>query len=308
MIIGIIVGSIVLFLLIFFFLALYLFYHFTFYSPLKGQLDDYNIMGSPQFNNYREKIIKMIDEMRKRTYEDVWCESFDKLKLHGRIFANKNPKKIAILFHGYRGTGNRDFCGGAKEALELGYTVLLIDQRAHGLSQGHSITFGIRESKDALTWINYVYERFGKDIKLVLIGISMGGAIVLNMADKVAKNVKIIADCPFSSPKLILCNSIKAMKLPVKIFYPLVNLSAILFAHTNMNKMSNYDTIKNAQCKILIIHGDADTVVPYTNSQALANTYPDKIQYELFHGADHGISYMVDETRYRAIITKFLND
>ena len=75
-----------------------------------------------------------------------------------------------------------------------------------------------------------------------------------------------------------------------------------------MNKMSNYDTVKNANAKILIIHGDADTVVPYTDSQALANAYPDKIQYELFHGADHGISYMVDEDRYREIITKFLND
>ena len=308
MIVGIIVGSIVLFLLILFFIALYIFYRFTFYSPLKDQLDDYNIMGSPQFNNYREKIIKMIDEMRERAYEDVWTESYDKLKLHARVFTNKNPKKIAILFHGYRGTGNRDFCGGAKEALALGYTVVLIDQRAHGLSEGHSITFGVRESKDALTWINFVYEKYGQDIELVLIGISMGGAIVLNVADKVAKNVKIIADCPFSSPKSILSNSIKAMKLSVKIFYPLVNLASILFGHTNMNKMSNYDTVKNAQGKILIIHGDADTVVPYTNSQDLANTYPDKIQYELFHGADHGISYMVDEDRYRAIITKFLNE
>ena len=40
--------------------------------------------------------------------------------------------------------------------------VLLIDQRASGKSDGHTITFGINESKDALVWINYLEERFGR--------------------------------------------------------------------------------------------------------------------------------------------------
>ena len=306
MIVGIILGSIALFLIILFFLALYIFYRFTFHSPNKYQNNDYNIMTSPQFAKYTDRINKLIDEMRERKYEDVYCESFDHLKLHARIFENKQSNKVALLVHGYRGTGNRDFCGGAKEALALGYNVVLIDHRAHGLSEGHSTTFGVRETKDVLFWIDFIYQRFGQNIELVLIGISMGGATVLNIADKIDKNIKIIADCPYSSPKAILSNSIKNMKLPVKIFYPLVNLSAILFAHTNMNKMTNYDSIKNSENKILVIHGDADTVVPYEESQKLAEAYPDKIQYELFHDADHGMSYMVDEKRYRQIITDFL--
>ena len=307
MIVGIIIGSVFLFLLILFFLALYFFYRFTFYSPNKDQNNDYNIMSSPQFRKYSDKIVKLIDEMRERKYEDVYCESYDRLKLHARIFENKGSNKVAILFHGYRGTGNRDFCGGAKEAIAMGYTVIIIDERAHGLSEGHSITFGVRETKDALSWIDYTYQRFGKDISLVLIGISMGGAIVLNLADKIDKNVKIIADCPFSSPKAILSNTIKKMKLPVGIFYPLVNLSSILFAHTNMNKMSSYESIKNSENKILIIHGDDDTIVPYEESKALAEAYPNKIRYELFIGADHGMSYMLDEDRYRKIIQDFLD-
>ena len=191
--------------------------------------------------------------------------------------------------------------------IKLGYNVVLIDERAHGMSEGHSITFGIRETRDAIDWVKYARNRFGEDIDLALVGISMGGAVVLMAADKVGK-AKILADCPFSSPKLMLQETVRSIGLPVPIFYPLVNLSSIVFAHTNLNKLSAYDSIKNTTNKVLIIHGDSDTIVPHKLSQDLANTYPDKIQYELFHGAEHGMSYLVDKPRYQELVKDFLKE
>ena len=73
-----------------------------------------------------------------------------------------------------------------------------------------------------------------------------------------------------------------------------------------MNKMSAFDSIKNTNCKILIIHGDQDNVVPHYISQKLYEAYPEKIQYELFKGADHGASYLVDTERYRKVVRDFL--
>lgn len=58
---------------------------------------------------------------------------------------------------------------------------------------------------------------------------------------------------------------------------------------------------------ILIIHGDKDTVVPYTMSEELYKKHPDKIRYELFPGADHGMSYIVDKPRYQRILKEFLS-
>ena len=304
MIIAIIISSVVLFLLILFLIVLYGLYRYTFYSPKKGQLDDFNL-GAHMYRGHEEEIIALIKGIMAVPFEDVFIKSFDKLKLHARLFENKGTKKVAILCHGYRGTGYRDFSGGAQEVIKLGYTTILIDERAHGQSQGHSITFGVRESKDLLSWISYAKERFGEDIELAIIGISMGGATVLMTADKV-ENVKIIADCPYSSPKIMLKETIKKLNLSPKIFYPILNLSSIIFAHTNMSKLSAYDSIKNTNNKILIIHGNADLVVPRRISYDLYQTYPDKIQYELFDGADHGFSYIVDKPRYQKIIKDFL--
>ena len=307
MIVGIIVGGIFLFIILFLFVVLILLYHYIFYSPLKGQLSDFNIFDSPNFAGYQDNLKNLITSLKERKHEDVYAKSYDNLKLHARLYENSKSQKVAILFHGYRGTALRDFCGGAKEAIELGYSVILVDQRAHGSSEGHSITFGVREVNDVLTWVDFVKQRFGKDTSLVLVGISMGGATVLGACDKVGDNVKIIADSPYPSPKVILSASIRSVHLPTFIFYPLINLAAILFAHTNMNNMSAYKTIENTNNKILIIHGTKDSVVPYETSKKLAETFLDKIQYELFEGADHGVSYLADTKRYCDIVREFLS-
>ena len=306
MLVGIIIGSIVGFLLILFFITLLGLYLYTFYSPKKGQSDDFNL-GAPLYEGHRDEVRPLIEGIRKVPYEDVFIKSFDKLKLHARLYVQKS-NTVAILCHGYRGTPYRDFSGGATEILKLGYNVILIDERAHGQSEGHSITFGVREVDDVLKWVEYARSRFGKDIKVVLVGISMGGATVLMCADKVDGDVKILADCPFSAPSIMLKETIRSIKLPVNIFYPILNLSAIIFAHTNMNKRSAYDSINNTNHPILIIHGDNDQVVPHHISEDLYKKHQDKIQYELFHGANHGMSYLVDKPRYVQIVKDFLEN
>ena len=292
-------------LIILLFIALYGLYRFTFYSPKKGQDDHYNL-GAPLYRGMQDKVKPLIDKIVAIPYEDAYITSFDKLRLHARIYVNPNSNKVAVLCHGYRGTPYRDFSGGAVEILNLGYNVVLIDERAHGLSQGHTITFGVRETKDCISWVNYAKDRFGQDIELLLVGISMGGAVVLMASDKVGK-CKVIADAPFTAPRIILQESVRQLGLPVPIFYPLVNLSLIIYGHTSLNKVSAFDSVNNTDNKILIIHGNSDSVVPNWISSDLYQTFPDKIQYELFGGADHGMSYIVDKPRYQKIIKDFLN-
>lgn len=298
-----IIGFIILFLAF----ATFTMYRFIFFSPRKGQINDSTLVDSKNFQHYQEDMKENILSFMKREYEDVYITSFDRLKLHARLFDNKESKKIAILLHGYKGTVYRDFNAISKILFEEGYKVLAVDERAHGTSEGHVITFGARESKDLLSWLDYVEERFA-DNEILLVGVSMGGNTVLNISDKIDKDIKIIADCPYSSPKEILVSTIKSVHLPVFIFYPLLNLTCHIFAHESLNKTSAYNSIKNSDNKILIMHGDKDHVIPYTISKKLADTYPDKIRYEVFKNADHGGSALVDYNRYQKVVKEFLNN
>ena len=99
-----------------------------------------------------------------------------------------------------------------------------------------------------------------------------------------------------------------ALGILVFIFYPLLNLTSHIFAHESLNKTSAYNSIKNSDNKILIMHGDKDHVIPYTISKKLADTYPHKIRYEVFKNADHGASALVDFDRYQRVVKEFLNN
>ena len=78
----------------------------------------------------------------------------------------------------------------------LGYNVLIPYQRAHGISEGKYITFGALEHLDMMNWVKLINRR-SPESKIVIHGLSMGGGIVLNLADKEMTNVKcLIADAP----------------------------------------------------------------------------------------------------------------
>ncbi len=298
---SIIFGLIIILLIIEFFL-----YHLVFYSPKKYQLDDYHSFDNGQYLTYKETIHQMIDRLRDIPYEDAYITSFDKKKLRARVYKNSASKQVAIMFHGYRGTAYRDFSGGAYEVISMGLNVILVDERAHGKSKGHTITFGNREKKDVLSWIEYAKKTFGDDVEIILVGISMGGASVLMAAELTPDDIKIVADCPFCTPKEIINATMMKQKLPTKLLYPFVALAMLIYGRTNLNKSSAYKSVKNSNHQILIIHGDSDSIVPYQFSKRLAEENPDKIRYELFKDADHGMSYLLDKTRYQKLIKEFI--
>ena len=133
-----------------FLLISYITYRKIFYSPYKEQNDIYNIPKEEQYNEKKDYMITLIKELDEREYEDVFIRSYDGLVLHGKYYFVKKDAPLDIGFHGYRATSIRDFCGGAAISKELEHNLLLVDQRAHGLSEGHTITFGIKEKYDVL--------------------------------------------------------------------------------------------------------------------------------------------------------------
>ena len=104
---------------------------------------------------YREAMTQMVRTVLALPYEDVWIRSDDGLRLHGKYYAGRPGAPVQIMMHGYKSSTERDFCGGAQIAVQGGYHVLLVDQRAHGKSEGRCLTFGIQERYDCRAWVNY---------------------------------------------------------------------------------------------------------------------------------------------------------
>ena len=55
----------------------------------------------------------------------------------------------------------------------------------------------------------------------------------------------------------------------------------------------------------MIIHGEDARFVPIEMSENIVKANP-KIEFHTFKDAGHGLSYMVDETRYHQIVDQFV--
>ena len=143
--------------------------------PPRCDEDVSSMPDTEQYNVFRAQSKKMIRDTLSIPYEDVFITSFDGLRLHAKFYAASERKApVQIMFHGYKSSAERDFCGGLREGIDGGFNVLLVDQRAHGESEGKYLTFGVNERFDCLSWASYAAERFGNDVKIYLYGISMG--------------------------------------------------------------------------------------------------------------------------------------
>jgi len=289
--------------------ALFYCYFRCFYNSPRSRKAGIKTLEGEQYRRSRDMMRALMQEYEKRPVERIEIKSRDGLTLRASYYHSASNAPLQILCHGYKGSAMRDHCGGSKMAAEAGHNYIAIDQRAHGESEGHTISFGIKEREDLLCWIEYANRRFGENTPIILSGVSMGAATVLMAAQlPLPPNVKaIIADCPYSSPYGIIRKVCTDMKLPPAPLMPLICLAARLIGGFSLRSCSALEAVKETGLPILIMHGEDDRFVPCSMSREIAAANPD-IRLETFPEAGHGLSYLVDRDRYVGTVEAFLEN
>lgn len=303
MIYGIIAAVIVAILL----LITYWCYRMAFYADRSIPLEEYPLPKGEAYEPYRDKMVQWIQETRQMPHEDVEITSFDGLKLRGRFFEYSSNAPIELMFHGYRGSSEQDLSGGVQRCFQVGHSALVVDQRACGRSEGNKITFGILESRDCHSWIQFTLQHFGENRKLILCGISMGAATVLMAAGKpLPPNViGVLADCGYTSPREIIRKVIRQMKLPPAICYPFVRLGARLFAGFNLEEDSPLEAAARCQVPVILFHGEGDDFVPCDMSIRNYEACSGRKKLVTVPGAGHGLAYAVQPQEYLQALREF---
>lgn len=282
-------------------------YRIAFFSPKNGR----DIVPSPkgsQYDPYRDEMKRIYHQLNNRPCEFVTTLSHDGLKLSGRYYHVKDGAPLDIGFHGYRSHPMTDFSGGSELSFQMGHNLLLIDERAHGKSDGRTIAFGIQERHDVLSWIIYALERFGSETKIVLYGVSMGAATVLMASElDLPNNVKgIIADCPYAVPMDIILHVGQKMPIPNWLIHPFVILGAKIYGGFDIRETDALRAVEKSAVPILLIHGEDDRYVPCEMSESVVQANPKMVVRHTFPGAAHGISYLSDTKRYQKIVREFM--
>ena len=306
---GIIIGTVALITLITSFVC----YMKVFYCPRRKprNAEDFDFPKGEVYKPYYEAMITWMKQIRAMPHETVKIKSHDGLTLSGKYYEYKKGAPVELLFHGYQGTGERDLSGGVERCFTIGRNAVIIDQRGHGESDGHTTTFGVKERLDCLKWIEWATEYFGEDTKIIITGISMGAATVAMAAgEDLSKNVVcVLADCGYSSAKDIIKKVIRDMKLPDGILYPFVKLGAKIFGRFNLEETSPEEAVKKAKIPMIFIHGDADDFVPCDMSQKVYESCASESKkFVKIPGAGHGLAFPANKDLYLKSLIYFEND
>ena len=290
----------------------YLCFRMAFYSPDRPAVpsDAIDIPEGEAYEEFREDMEKWARDLRAMPHEEMSITSFDGLTLRGKFYEYAPNAPIELMFHGYRGTAERDLSGGVARCFKLGRSALLVDQRGCSDSEGNVISFGINEHRDCLAWLDFAIQRFGKDVKIILTGISMGASTVLMVSDKaLPPNVLgILADCGFSSAKDIIKKVIRQMGLPADVGYPFVKLGAKLFGHFDLEAHSAVEAVKHATVPVIFFHGDGDDYVPCAMSRINYEACTAKKKLVIIPRAGHGLSYPVAPDTYLNALREFFGE
>lgn len=258
---------------------------------------------------YRDVIDAGRDWLLNHPHIPMEMTSYDGLKLRAQFYENPDARGILVACHGYRSSAVRDFASAMSFYHDHGLSILLIDERAAGESEGKYITFGVRESRDIRDWCRLMQERF-PDKRVLLVGISMGASAVLMTADDLPDNVAaILADCGYDSPWDELRDVARKHVSPAaQILLPGIDLFCRLIAGFGLKERSASDSLSRCGLPVFFVHGEADNLVPFANS--LKNRAACAGPSYLFSvpGADHGISYLIDPDGYHRAVNKFLED
>lgn len=252
------------------------------------------------------------DWLFAKGYEKIETKSFDGLKLKGILVCAEQPsKKTVVAIHGYKSCGINEYCTYIRMYHEMGFNVIVPDDRSHGESEGKFIGFAWHDRRDCIGWINYALDRFGEDSSVMLHGISMGSATVMNASGESDFPVQVkavISDCGYSTAwkqfKHVLKRNFHLPSFPVMY---VANMFNILLNKYNFNDNCPVKQVAKASVPIMFIHGGDDDFVPTEMVNEVYNACTSKVkELHIFPGAAHAESYYVCHDDYVKVLKAFV--
>ena len=274
-----------------------------FYRRKPRYLDTDDLEGTAYFP-YKDDLKKSIVESKKIECTLVTINSNDNLKLVGRYYDKKSSTTL-LLIHGYQSNSFNNFSSLMQYCLSLGFNVLMIDQRAHGMSEGRFTTTGCKEKYDLLNWISWVDSNTDCS-NIFIYGISMGATTIGLASDKIdnPKVKGLIMEAGFTSfYEELWFSSGKVFTKKAAMNYIVLCAKYLLKSDI---KESTTDALSRTTIPVLFFHGNNDTEVPMSHTKENFLACSSDKYFSIVEGAPHTLCHYIGKENVENKIKEFI--
>ncbi len=241
---------------------------------------------------------------------DFTVHTNDGVELRGWQIIPPSPNRDwVLLFHGVSDNRTGDL-GHAEFLLRHGYSVVIMDSRAHGESGGQMATYGWKERYDTAAISNALYA--SKNVRhLYALGVSMGAAIALQSAAVEPRIAAVAAEDPFANLREVSYDYAGLDTSPVlgkTIFRPatIFALDAMKRAGGfNPNDVSPEKAVAQRPFPVLLICGTNDHRIPCRHAQAIYKAATGPKEMWTVQGAGHASALGQAPAEYENRVVRF---
>jgi pimeloyl-ACP methyl ester carboxylesterase len=210
--------------------------------------------------------------------------------LHGWwVPGSARQEKVLLYLHGTSGNVSTNI-GDIAPLRELGYSILMVDYRGYGESQG-AFPSEKRVYEDAEDAWHYLRSRRIDPANIFIYGHSLGAAIAIELALRHPEAGGLIVESAFTSiPDMAKLRPQYAL-LPTR----LLN-----------QQFDSIDKVSRLRLPVLYIHGTADEVVPYRMGQELFRASGGRKRFVAVGGGLHDNNAAVGGPLFRGEIRDFV--
>ena len=219
-------------------------------------------------------------------FEDVTLEASDGVKVHG-WFVPGESERVLLYFHGNAGNISHRLYS-IRDWHELGLSVLIIDYRGYGQSEGKPTEKGLYRDGEA-AWQHLTRDRGIAPGNIILFGRSLGGSIAAWLAAQ-EEPAALIVESSFTSVPDIGQEAYPC--LPVR--------------WLTRFKHATRDTVAKVSSPVLVVHSRNDEIIPFHHGEAIfaaANEPKTFLEIRGGHNDGHAVSAMI----YREGMQAFLD-
>ncbi|MCB5160406.1 alpha/beta hydrolase [Marinomonas algarum] len=182
----------------------------------------------------------------------------------------KDAQSTVVILHGW-GSNSEMMLPLAKPFYDAGMNVLLFDARSHGDSEGDTFSSLPRFSEDlhsALDWYKQQYSERSK--KLAVLGHSVGAGAVLLAASQRQDVDAVISISAFAHPKWMMQRYLSSVHIPPSFQAPVIRYVEWVIGQP-FDSFAPIKTACQIQSPVLIVHGNADRVIPVDDARVIMN-------------------------------------